>query len=163
MSDNSLSAATALQDPYHEDVTLARDFLTLPMLKGVITDQHLQERDRIGRTVALLARLVQDEWVAGARAIAADRETALHINPVTGHARVFATAEHDTPHVWFMRTRAKAVSTRPGLPLTIHDVEVYRIGPGASFDLAAWSGDSGIAYTLSAHNGQLTSSRGNPY
>jgi hypothetical protein len=28
MSDNSLSAAVALQDPFHEDVTLATDFLT---------------------------------------------------------------------------------------------------------------------------------------
>jgi cyanophycinase len=163
MSDHSLSAATALHDPYHEDVTLARDFLTLPTLKGVITDQHLEERDRIGRTVALLARLVQDEWTASARAIAADRETALHVDPATGHARVFATAKHDTPYIWFLRTRGKADRVRPGLPLTIHDVEVYRIGPGATFDLPAWSGDGGIAYTLSADNGQLTSSRGNPY
>jgi cyanophycinase len=163
MSDNSLSAATALQDPYHEDVTLARDFLTLPMLQGVITDQHLQERDRIGRTVALLARLVQDEWTASARAIAADRETALHVDPATGHARVFATAEHDTPYVWFMRTRGVAASVRPGLPLTMHDTEVYRIGPGASFDLAAWSGEGGISYTLEVDHGRLTSSRPNIY
>ena len=162
MSDNSLSAATALRDPYHEDVTLARDFLTLPMLKGVITDQHLKERDRIGRTVALLARLVQDQWTASARAIAADRETALHIDPVTGHARVFATAEHDTPFVWLMRTRGQA-DVRPGLPLSIRDVEVYRIGPGASFDLAAWNGEGGVAYSLEVRNGRLTSSRKDIY
>lgn len=159
MSDNSLSAATALQDPYHDDVTLARGFLALPMLKGVITDQHVQERDRIGRTVALLARLMQDEWTVSARAIAADRETALHIDPATGDARVFATAEHDTPYVWFMRAPGKANRVRPGLPLTMHGVEVYRIGPGASFDLAEWSGEGGLAYSLEVDNGQLTSSR----
>ncbi len=163
MSDNSLSAETAQLDPYHEDVTLARDFLTLPMLKGVITDQHLKERDRIGRTVALLGRLVQDEWTASARAIAADRETALHIDPATGHAQVFATAGHESPHIWFMRTRGKADCVRPGLPLTIHDVEVYRVGPGASFDLAAWSGDGGIAYSLDVNEGVLTSSRADIY
>ncbi len=163
MSDTSLSAATALQDPYHEDVTLARDFLALPILKGVITDQHLQERDRIGRTVALLARLVQDEWTANARAIAADRETALHVDPATGHATVFATAEHETPYVWFMRTRGKAAGVRRGLPLTMHDVDVYRIGPGASFDLVAWRGEGGIAYSLAVDNGRLTSTRTDIY
>ncbi len=33
---------------------------------GLITDQHLQERDRMGRTVAFLARLVKDAWTAEA-------------------------------------------------------------------------------------------------
>ena len=74
----------ALADPYAPDLTLARDFLALPGLENVITDQHLQERDRIGRTVALLARLQQDGWSAKPRAIAADRETAVHIDPATG-------------------------------------------------------------------------------
>ena len=31
--------------------------------QGVLTDQHLQERDRIGRTVTLLARLLHDGWI----------------------------------------------------------------------------------------------------
>ncbi|MEX0976680.1 MAG: cyanophycinase [Woeseia sp.] len=159
MSDTSLSAATALQDPYHEDVTLARDFLALPMLQGVITDQHLKERDRIGRTVALLARLARDEWTANARAIAADRETALHVDPVTGHAQVYATQDHATPYVWFMQTSSKPVGVRRGMPLSIRNIEVYRIAPGASFNLTAWSGDGGIAYTLNVDEGTLKSSR----
>ena len=53
MTPDSLTSATALADPYAPDVTLERDFLGLPRLKGLLTDQHLQERDRIGRTVAL--------------------------------------------------------------------------------------------------------------
>ena len=163
MSDASLSTATALQDPYHEDVTLARDFLMLPMLKGIVTDQHLKERDRIGRTVALLARLAQDEWTTSAQAIAADRETALHVDPVTGHAQVYATEDHDTPYVWFMRTSGKPAKVRRGMPLSIRNVEIYRIAPGASFDLTAWSGEGGLAYSLAVDNGRLTSSRPDIY
>jgi hypothetical protein len=144
-------------------VTLARDFLTLPTLKGIITDQHLQERNRIGRTVALLARLLHDGWTSTARAVAADRETALHIDPASGVAQAYATADHDTPYVWFMQTRAGPDECEAGLPLTMRDVDVYRVGPGASFDIGAWSGAGGIAYTLSVEQGQLSSSRTDTY
>ena len=51
MSDESLTSAEA-SPTLHSDVTLDRDFLSLPKLGGIITDQHLHERDRIGRTVA---------------------------------------------------------------------------------------------------------------
>jgi cyanophycinase-like exopeptidase len=159
MSDNSLSAAVALQDPFHADVTLARDFLTVPVLKGIITDQHVKERDRIGRTVALLARLVHDGWASPAKAIAADRETALHIDPVTGHVQIYATGDHDTPYAWFIRTSDEPGELRRSSALSMSNIEVYRAGPDATFDLAAWSGAGGIAYTLDVERGTLTSSR----
>ena len=62
----SLTSPAALADPYAPDLTLARGFLALPRLENVITDQHLQERDRIGRTIALLSRLQADGWSAQA-------------------------------------------------------------------------------------------------
>jgi len=49
MTADSLTSAAGLGDPFHHDLTLERDFLKLPMLEGVLTDQHLHERDRIGR------------------------------------------------------------------------------------------------------------------
>ncbi|MGB5132965.1 MAG: cyanophycinase [Steroidobacteraceae bacterium] len=159
----SLTSAVALADPYAEDVTLARNFLSLPRLAGILTDQHLQERDRIGRTVALLARLVKDGWASEPRAIAADRETAVHIDPKTGTAEVFATATHPTPYAYFMQPTQAPERCEPGQPLTFRDVEVYRIGPGNHFDLAAWQGTGGISYRLSAETGVLRSSREGAY
>ncbi len=67
MSDSSLTSRVALSDPFHVDVTLERDFLQIQKLNGIVTDQHLKERDRIGRTVTLLARLVHDGWTSQAR------------------------------------------------------------------------------------------------
>lgn len=163
LSDESLTAEHALMDPFHEDLTLVRDFLALPTLGHVLTDQHLQERDRIGRTVAMLARLVHDDWTSRARAIAADRETALHIDPATGVAQVFATADHETPYVYFMRTSRSPEVCEAGAPLTFGDVEIYRIGPGGTFDLNHWSGDGGISYSLSVDAGALVSSRDEIY
>jgi cyanophycinase-like exopeptidase len=163
MSNSSLTSAEALANPFHRDLTLDRDFLALPMLGGLITDQHLQERDRMGRTVAFLARLVGDGWTAQARAIAADRETALHVDPTTGAAEVFTTPDHPTPYVYFLTTPGPPETCEPGIPLTYRNVAVYRIGPGNGFDLNRWRGTGGIAYTLTVEAGALSSSRGEIY
>ena len=159
----SLTSAVALADPYAPDVTLERGFLSLPRLGGILTDQHLQERDRIGRTVTLLARLMQDGWSTEPRAVAADRETAVHIDPKDGTAEVFATATHAKPYAYFMRPTQPPDRCEPGQPLTFQDVDVYRIGPGGRFDLAAWQGTGGISYRLSAMEGVLNSSRDGNY
>jgi cyanophycinase-like exopeptidase len=163
MSASSLTSEEGLADPFHRDLTLERDFLALPKLGGTITDQHLQERDRMGRTVAFLARLVHDGWTAQGRAIAADRETALHLDPEENRAEVLGNPGHPTPYVYFLRTPGPPEVCRPKTPLTYRDVQVYRIGPGGTFDLDKWRGTGGISYTLSAEAGVLTSSRGEVY
>jgi cyanophycinase-like exopeptidase len=163
MSNSSLTSAEGLADPFHRDLRLDRDFLALSKLGGKITDQHVQERDRMGRTVAFLARLVKDGWTSDGRAIAADRETALHVDPSDGKAEVLSTPSHTTPYVYFLRTPGPPEVCLPGTPLTYRNVAVYRIGPGGTFDLDTWRGTGGISYTLTAEAGVLTSSRGAIY
>ena len=160
---DGMSAKSGLGDPFNAELTLARDFLLLSKLGNIITDQHLQERERIGRTVAFLARLVNDGWTLQGRAIAADRETAVHIDPATGSAKVFATADHKTPFVYFMRTSGKPEICVAGEPLTFRNIEVYRIDSSGSFDIDHWQGEGGISYKLSAVNGELLSSRDSFY
>jgi cyanophycinase len=163
MSASSLTSSEGLSNPFHRDLTLDRDFLALPQMDGLITDQHLEERDRIGRTVAFLARLVNDGWTREGRAIAADRETALLVDPDDGSAQVISTRHHRTPFVYFMRTPGPPEVCQPKTPLTYRNIAVYRIGPGGTFDIADWKGVGGIAYTLSAEAGVLSSSRGAIY
>lgn len=163
MSDASLRPATALADPYDVDVTLARNFLSLPMMDNIITDQHLQERDRIGRTVVMLARLLEDGWTDDARAIAADRETSLHVDPVTGVATVFSTSDHETPHVWFLRATRPADVCVPGEALEFRGVDVQRVAAGESFDIGEWQSEGDLRYTLGVDAGVLTSSRKSAY
>jgi hypothetical protein len=117
----------------------------------------------MGRTMAFLARLVHDGWTTEGRAIAADRETALHVNPGDGTAEVLSTPTHTTPYVYFLRTPGPPEVCAPARPLTYRNVAVYRIGPGGTFDLDTWTGTGGIAYTLSAEAGVLSSSRGGIY
>jgi cyanophycinase-like exopeptidase len=163
MTESSLTSEEGLGNPFHRDLTLAREFLKLPYLENTITDQHLQERDRIGRTVALLARLVHDGWAKEARAIAADRETALHIDPSDGSARVFSTPDHPTPFVYFLRTTGPPEVCEAGKPLTYRGIAAVRVGPGQKFDLKTWEGEGGLEYRLSVEEGVLRSSRGEIY
>ena len=151
MSNSSLTSEEALADPFHRDLTLDRDFLALATLGAKITDQHLQERDRMGRTIAFLARLVRDGWTSEGRAIAADRETALHVDPGDGSAEVLTTPTHPTPFVYFLTTPGPPEVCQPGTPLTYRNVAVYRIGPGGGFDLVDLAGHGG--HRLHAHRG----------
>ncbi len=163
MSGDSLLSSAALADPLHPDVTIEADFLRLAGMQNLLTDQHVVERDRIGRTVTLLARLVQNGFTAEGRAIAADRETSVHLDPVTTKITVHAMAKHSTPHVYLLRTSEAADVCVRGTALSIDNVDVYRLSPGATFNLESWTGTGGIAYTISAKAGQLTSSRGDIY
>jgi cyanophycinase-like exopeptidase len=163
MSKASETSAGALADPFNVDMTLDRDFVSIPALAGLITDQHLIERDRMGRTVGFLARLVNDGWTTTGKAIASDRNTAVHLDPATGVGTVVSTPGWATPYVYFLRTNGAPQVCQPGVPLTYQNISVYRIQPGGSFNINTWSGTGGITYSLSANAGVLSSSNGSIY
>jgi cyanophycinase-like exopeptidase len=160
---HSLTSAAALTDPFAPDLTLERGFLALPRLAGVLTDQHVGERDRIGRTVALLARIQRDGWDAEPRAIAADRETALHVDPSSGTAEVFATRDHAAPYVYFLAPKRVPARCEPGEPLSTDLIATYRLAPGGRFHIDTWRGSGGLAYAIRVEAGELRSSRGEVY
>jgi cyanophycinase-like exopeptidase len=163
MSEASLLSEAALNDPFHHDLTIEADFLNLAGLENLITDQHVIERDRIGRTVALLARVVHDGLADEGRAMAADRETSLHVDPATLEITVHSAPDHESPFVYMLRTTRAPHVCVPNQPLSIGGIAVYRLAPGSSFNLESWSGSGGTAYTFDVEDGILTSSRGDIY
>jgi len=84
---DTIHSPEALADPYGNKVTLSRDFLSIPLLAGTITDTHFAKRDRMGRLVVFLARILQDGWAKQARAIAVDENAAVLLEP-DGNAKV---------------------------------------------------------------------------
>jgi cyanophycinase len=141
----------ALENPYNQYMTLEQDFLEFPILSGVITDSHFKENDRMGRLVGFLARILQDGWAAEARGIGVSEKTALLVEP-DGSAVVAGTGG-----VYFLRTPGMPEVCQPSTPLTFQDLSVYRVFAGGSFDLADWTGSGGLAYEVSALNGNLSS------
>jgi cyanophycinase len=153
----SATSVDALADPFNRDITLERDFLRLPHLDGIITDQHLIERDRLGRTLTFMARIVADGWAAESRALAIDRETAVLID-AAGRATVVANATHPTPYAYFLRGGTPEV-VAPQTPLTYTNIEAQRASPGGRFNLVTWKGTGVTTYTLHVRDGAVTSTQ----
>jgi cyanophycinase len=153
----SVTSSQALADPFDRNITLDRDFLLLPFMEGIITDQHLIERDRIGRTLTFMARIVSDGWAPQSRAIAIDRETAVLVDE-TGQATIVANADHPTPYAYFIRGGTPQV-VMPKTPLTYLNLEVHRAEPGSTFDLTAWRGRRLTSYTLNVTSGAISSTQ----
>ena len=155
--NDSITSKDALADPYSPKVTIERDFLDMPYLKGVITDTHFVERDRLGRTLVFLARMLQDGLASPARAIAVDSTTAVLVE-ADGRASVVGKTT-----AYFMTAAKRATVCQPNTPLSIDDIAVYRVKAGDTFNLKTWTGTGGIAYTLSVDKGVVRSSRGELY
>jgi cyanophycinase-like exopeptidase len=153
----SAVSSKSLADPFNSDITLDRDFLHLPNMSGLISDQHLIERDRLGRTLAFMARIVQDGWQAESRSIAIDRETAVLVD-ARGDATIVANADHATPYAYFIRGGRPEVC-QPKTPLTYRNLQVFRAQPGSRFDIPSWSGHNGTTYSLDVVKGVITSTQ----
>ena len=154
----SVTSSEALADPYSANITLDSDFLLLPYMQGIITDQHLIERDRLGRTLTFMARIVADGWAAESKAIAIDRETAVLVEGDSGKASIVANASHPTPYAYFIRGGVPQV-VMPRTPLTYMNLDVQRASPGSTFDLPAWTGKKVVSYTLNVIGGVITSTQ----
>jgi cyanophycinase len=153
----SATSADALANPFNRDITLERDFLLLPHMGGLITDQHLIERDRLGRTLTFMARIVADGWAVESKAIAIDRETAVLVD-AAGRATIVANPNHPTPYAYFLRGGRPEV-VAPDTPLTYTNIEVQRARPGSRFTIATWRGSGVTAYTLNVQAGAVSSTQ----
>ena len=155
--NDSIVSKDALGNPFDAKITIERDFLDLPQMKGIITDSHWVERDRLGRTLVFLARLIADGSASPARAIAVDSTTAV-LMEADGRASVVGKTS-----AYFLSVAKKPAVCRPGEPLTMSDIQVYRVKPGGHFNIKTWQGDGGLAYTLTVDKGVVSSSRGEIY
>jgi cyanophycinase len=148
--DKDLASGDVLANPYFERVTLVRDFLKVPRLENLITDSHFAKRDRMGRTLVFLARIMKDGWSSSPREVAIDEKSAVLVE-ADGKANVVGTGKG----AYFLRpTKAPEVCEKD-VPLTFHDISVYRVKAGGHFDFVSWAGDGGTAYSLSVKNGKV--------
>jgi cyanophycinase-like exopeptidase len=152
--DNALASTDVLPNPYFERVTLIRGFLKIPHLENLLTDSHFAKRDRMGRTLGFLARIMQDGWSKTPREAAIDEKSAVLVEP-DGKGTVVGNGKG----AYFLRPTRQPDVCRNGQPLTFREISVYRVPAGGHFDLASWTGDGGIAYSLSVEKGKIESAR----
>jgi len=145
---DTIHSPEALSDPYGNKVTLARDFLKIPPLAGTITDTHFVKRDRLGRLLVFMARILQDNWAADVRAIAVEEDAAVLLEP-DGNARIVGGP------VYFLSSTQHPEKCARKSPLTFKNVQVHKSLAGQSFNLNSWNSKEGDNYRLSVVNGKV--------
>ena len=148
---DTVKSPEALANPYDPHVTLLRDFLSIPVLKSIITDSHFSQRGRMGRSLAFLARIVQDGWAQVAHGIGIDETTAVLVE-ADGHARGVGKNS-----AYFMTLDHRPEVCVDGKPLTLHHVNVLKISAGDTFDLRTWTADGGSRFEVNVIDGEMTS------
>ncbi|MGA9528557.1 MAG: cyanophycinase [Terriglobales bacterium] len=152
--DSELNSRDALADPYIPRVTVVRDFLKIPIFENTITDSHFAKRDRMGRTLVFLARIMHDGWSKNPREVAIDEKSAVLVEP-DGSATIVGSGKG----AYFLRPAKVPETCQREKPLTFHDIAVYKAPTGSHFNLATWKGDGGVSYTLSVDKGAIESSQ----
>jgi cyanophycinase len=152
--DKDLASTDVLPNPYFERVTLERDFLKIPHLENLITDSHFAKRDRMGRTLGFLARIMKYGWSAAPREIAIDEKSAVLVE-ADGKAAIVGTGKG----AYFLRPTQAPEVCEKGVPLTLRGISVYRVAAGGHFDLTTWTGDGGTSYSLSVERGKIESTQ----
>lgn len=165
----TITSSEALANPYSECVALRRDFWSdrtpFPPLLSTVTDSHFDTRDRMGRLVTFLARVISDKWTntSSARAIGVDQETAFLMEQSDKTASPSAARNYSYRTIANTGVSGAAyvlsvdpnsqLSVRLGQPLTFTNVKVRKI-PAVGNE---------TNYMINANEGNLTSSIGSIY
>lgn len=168
--NNTIFSSEALANPYDNMMTIADDFLNIPILGSVITDSHYNRietdgNDRHGRHFAFVARMAQDWARNPARGIGVNEVTAVAIQN-NGIAKIFGDYPAYDDYAYFLTSWAGGPEVcQNGTPLTWdysgEAVKVYKV-PGTTdgsntFDLNTWqNGTGGTWECWSAVDGVLT-------
>lgn len=145
-------SSEALNDPYHPYMeTIKTDFLQLPGLGNIITDSHFSERDRLGRTITLMARLISDGVVNSyqdAKGIAIDEFTAVAIE-ANGDAKVLGDGNYED-YAFFFSANSVPDQCEEGQALHWTDaITAYTVkgvsNPSNSFNISNWNSLSSAA------------------
>ena len=143
----STKSAEALSDPYHKSISFTYDFFRWSNMQNTFADQHVVARDRMGRTLAFLARQIKEGKAASVLGIAVNEDTSLAlgqngITVVMGNGPAYFILADHQPEV-----------CEPKKPLTFSNFKIWKKNTSESFDLKNRPTDG--YYLRSVHDGKL--------
>ena len=145
---DTIHSPEAIADPYGNKVTISRDFLRIPLLSGVITDTHFAKRDRLGRLLVFMARILQDGWAEPIRAIAVEEDAAVLLEP-DGRAKIVGGP------AYFLEANHRPEACARKKPLRFSGIAAHRAPAGTSFNVKTWRGEGGDDYALSVEESKV--------
>ena len=153
LGSQGVTSSEALANPFNKYITLARDFVNIPAVQGLIDDPHFVTRDRMGRDLAFMCRIYLNGWSSAPRDIAIDEQTALLLD-ASGNGTVVGIST-----VYFLQAPGAPQVCQSGTPLTYHNIGVQRINSSGTFSLSTWKGTNVTTYSVSANSGVLSSTQ----
>ena len=86
-AEGSVYSDESMENPFNKFISIAPAFLRIPYMQNVLTDTHFSVRDRMGRYLTFLARVMTDNGVA-VHGMACDEQTAVLLDVNTGAVEV---------------------------------------------------------------------------
>jgi len=123
------TSAQALANPYDATLHFTYDFFRWRYMGGVITDQHVVARKRLGRTLTFVARQLKDGRARRVLAVAVNEKTSVVVD-TRGLAHVVGAG----PAYFILGDHAPEVCEAKR-PLTYSGFKVWKLAPGETFDL----------------------------
>ena len=128
MDGGSIGSPEAMTGPLGPAVTIETDFLHIEGLRGVVTDSHFNQRDRLGRLLAFVAKAKAQIGTPQRPLIGlgVDENAALAVE-ADGSGRIYAA--DPAGGAWLVRGGSEAQIA--GKPLALRRVDVTGIGAGS--------------------------------
>ena len=151
--NKTVTSSIALADPYNKYIAFGENFVSIPVLQGLIDDPHFVTRDRMGRDLAFMCRVNNNGWSSAPRDIDVDEQTALLVE-TNGDVTLVGNS-----NAYFLQALGPPQVCQPGTPVTYQNIAVYRITPSVgTFNVATWT-DRRAAYSVSANAGVMSSTQ----
>ena len=127
----TVTSDEALEEPY-DDILFTENLFHWSAFQGTIVDTHFYQRDRMGRAMTFVARLLRDGTTDRALAIGIDEDTSLVIDR-QGMAQVMSDDEKGS--AYFILGDHQPEMCEPEKTLSFSDYKIWRVRDGEKFDL----------------------------
>ena len=119
-------SSEVVTDYCHPTINISNNFLSIPLLSGIITDTHFKQRDRMGRSAVFQAKLGST-----GRVVAVSEATSLF---VTADGNAVVDGSHEV-YVLRADSQTQYQQTSCGQPVIINNLLRYKLLPGQSYNL----------------------------
>lgn len=140
-AQGSLTSLEGLSNPYHPNLVLSARLLNADVMNHVLTDTHFRNRDRMGRSLAMLAHARQENRLTSpGRVLCLSENSSLFIDR-NGLGTVDIGSRGDALYALVETPATQRTRVVAGQPLQFGPVNRYRLVDDQTIDLKTWQTD----------------------
>jgi len=125
-------SSEAVANPYRSSMIISNGFANGTQMANIVTDTHFQQRDRMGRLMAFMARLRQDGRASAIVGVGVSEDTCLFVDK----NRVGTVDGDSTVYVLTEDAQTQRVQVTSGSPLVYTNVLRTKLTVGQNYNFA---------------------------